>query len=208
MFCLKCCETYVYYFAIFFDMFRMILINEKIDWKRVGKWRIIPLMQIEVLLNCFVLILIFCIICFILIIFWVITCFVLILIIFCIIHRYIFWGLLLNSFDVVYTWSTNWKLLLPLGMYNGGPVECPLEPLHTILLWMMWGGFKVGLFDAERRQSLGQLYIWLTLFFQLHTEKSFPILIKSNWNQIVFTMHRLVWNQKDSFRLVPKQSVI
>ena len=29
------------------------------------------------------------------------------------------------------------------------------------------------------------------------TEKSFPILIKSNRNQIVFSMHQLIWNQKD-----------
>ena len=34
-----------------------------------------------------------------------------------------------------------------------------------------------------------------------HTEKSFRNLIKSNLNQIVFTIFRLIWNQTD-LRLV------
>ena len=33
--------------------------------------------------------------------------------------------------------------------------------------------------------------------YRLHTEKYFRNLIKSNLNQIVFTMHRLIWNSKD-----------
>ena len=37
------------------------------------------------------------------------------------------------------------------------------------------------------------------------TEKYFRNLIKSNQNQIVFTIFRLIWNQTD-FRLVPNQS--
>ena len=40
----------------------------------------------------------------------------------------------------------------------------------------------------------------------VHTEKSFRNLIKSTWNQIVFTMHRLIWNQT-GVRFVPNQSV-
>ena len=39
----------------------------------------------------------------------------------------------------------------------------------------------------------------------VHTEKSFRNLIKSNRNQIVFTIFRLIWHQKD-VRLVPNQS--
>ena len=38
-----------------------------------------------------------------------------------------------------------------------------------------------------------------------YTEKSFRNLIKSNWNRIVFTMHRLIWNQME-VRLVLNQS--
>ena len=38
----------------------------------------------------------------------------------------------------------------------------------------------------------------------LHTEKSFRNLIKSTRNQIVFTIFRLIWNQKD-VRLVPNK---
>ena len=38
----------------------------------------------------------------------------------------------------------------------------------------------------------------------LHIEKSFGNLIKSNWNQIVFTIFWLIWKQKD-VRLVPNQ---
>ena len=33
-------------------------------------------------------------------------------------------------------------------------------------------------------------------FVALNTEKSFRNIIKSNRNQIVFTMHRLIWNSK------------
>ena len=36
-------------------------------------------------------------------------------------------------------------------------------------------------------------------------DKSFPNRIKSNWNQIVFTVHRLIWNQKN-VRFVSNQS--
>ena len=38
-----------------------------------------------------------------------------------------------------------------------------------------------------------------------HTEKSFRNLVKWNRNQIVFTMHRLLWNQT-GFRLDPNQN--
>ena len=38
----------------------------------------------------------------------------------------------------------------------------------------------------------------------LHTEKSFRNLINSNRNQIVFTIFRLIWNQKD-VHLITKQ---
>ena len=41
--------------------------------------------------------------------------------------------------------------------------------------------------------------------FGLHAEKYFPNLIKSNRNQIVFTIFWLIWNQTD-VRLVPNQS--
>jgi len=40
--------------------------------------------------------------------------------------------------------------------------------------------------DISRREKL---------FFGAITRRN---LIKSNWNQIIFTMHRLVWNQTDS----------
>ena len=39
----------------------------------------------------------------------------------------------------------------------------------------------------------------------LHAEKSFRNFINSNRNQIVFTMHRLIWNLTE-VRLVPNQS--
>ena len=39
----------------------------------------------------------------------------------------------------------------------------------------------------------------------IHTEKSFRNLIKSNRNQILFTIFQLSWNQK-KVRLVPNQS--
>ena len=37
------------------------------------------------------------------------------------------------------------------------------------------------------------------------SEKYFRNLVKSNWNQIVYTIFRLIWNQKD-IRMVPNQS--
>ena len=39
-------------------------------------------------------------------------------------------------------------------------------------------------------------------FFNLHTEKSFRNLIKSNRNKIVYTIFRLIWNQTDTVRLL------
>ena len=45
----------------------------------------------------------------------------------------------------------------------------------------------------------------MRLIAPIHTEKSFRNLIKSNRNQIVFTIFWLIWNQTD-VRLVPNQS--
>ena len=45
---------------------------------------------------------------------------------------------------------------------------------------------------------------WLDVASTLHnnhTEKSFPSLIESNRNQIVFTRHRLIWNTNGHVRL-------
>ena len=62
------------------------------------------------------------------------------------------------------------------------------------------------------------MYTWCIIFWytyfviikklkytQTHTEKSFRNCIKSNWNQIGFTIIRLIWNQTD-VRLVSNQS--
>ena len=48
--------------------------------------------------------------------------------------------------------------------------------------------------------------IWPTQYTVVHTEKSFRNLIKSTWNQIAFTIFRLIWTQTD-VRLDPNQSV-
>ena len=39
------------------------------------------------------------------------------------------------------------------------------------------------------------------------TEKYFPNIIKSNRNQIVFTMHRLIWNGKKNSKTVNRKLV-
>ena len=49
------------------------------------------------------------------------------------------------------------------------------------------------------------LALWIRNSVVLHTNKSVRNLIKSNRNQISFTMYRLVWNQTNG-RLVPNQS--
>ena len=41
----------------------------------------------------------------------------------------------------------------------------------------------------------------------LHTEKSFPNLIKSNRNQIVFTIFRLIWNRKRTLSVCCSKSI-
>ena len=45
----------------------------------------------------------------------------------------------------------------------------------------------------------------LIFFVSIHTEKSFRNIIKSNRNQIVFTIFRLIYNQMD-VHYVPDQS--
>ena len=49
------------------------------------------------------------------------------------------------------------------------------------------------------------MYLGDSLIHSLHTEKSFRNLIKSNRNQIVFTIFRLIWKQIE-YHLVPNQS--
>ena len=50
------------------------------------------------------------------------------------------------------------------------------------------------------------LYLRMNLeFFHIYTQKSFRNLIKSNRNQIIFTIFGLIWNQTE-VRLVPNQS--
>ena len=65
--------------------------------------------------------------------------------------------------------------LEPIGFPNWNPLRHP-----------------TGLRCFQRRRSI-------------HTEKSFQNLIKLNWNQIVFTIFRLIWNQMND-RLVPNHS--
>ena len=55
----------------------------------------------------------------------------------------------------------------------------------------------------EMECSFSQLRL---LGFSLHTEKYFRNVIKSNRNQIEFTMHQLIWNQMDTVRLVSNKS--
>ena len=51
-----------------------------------------------------------------------------------------------------------------ISRHNGWPIKGLLKPLNTILLWCT--GVFSGPHDADRRQSLGQLYVWSLLFFQ------------------------------------------
>jgi len=47
--------------------------------------------------------------------------------------------------------------------HNEGPIEGPLKHLNTIVLWWSEGfqeGPELSSHVAERRQSLGQLYVW------------------------------------------------
>ena len=55
-------------------------------------------------------------------------------------------------------------------------------------------------FNTHQRQSSVRM-----IHFLIHTEKYFRNLITSNRNQIVFTMHRLIWN-KTNVSLLPNQS--
>ena len=66
--------------------------------------------------------------------------------------------------------------------FKGGPNEVPIEMV------------KIHNKNLRRKNSL---YFHEYFQFSLHTEKSFLNLIKSNWNPIVFTMQRLIWNQTD-----------
>ena len=62
-------------------------------------------------------------------------------------------------------------------------------------------GPQLGPRDAERRKSHDVVFpVW-----GVHTEKSFRNLIKSNRNQIVLTIFRLIWIQTD-VRSVSNQS--
>ena len=46
---------------------------------------------------------------------------------------------------------------------------------------------------------IGHPWHWEERVFRTRTEKSFRNLIKSTWNQIVFTIFQLIWNQTDTF---------
>ena len=77
-----------------------------------------------------------------------------------------------------------------------------LKPLDIIApWWLRWSLIEP---SRCRESSVWRLKSdgWRILS---HTEKSFRNLIKPTRNQIVFTMHRLIWNQRD-IRLVPNQS--
>jgi len=51
-----------------------------------------------------------------------------------------------------------------ISRHNGGKWRAPLKSLNTVVLW--WYEVFQVLHDAERRQSLGKLYVWSLLFFQ------------------------------------------
>ena len=47
-------------------------------------------------------------------------------------------------------------------------------------------------------KHLSKIYILVSMSSWVHTEKSFRNLIKSNRNQIVFTIFRFIWNSKQT----------
>ena len=89
------------------------------------------------------------------------------------------------NFNCNYHFPTD---LTPIGIPIGAIIYQIM--VITIQIWS----------DSGRSRKYSTL---LTL--RLHTEKSFRNLIKSNRNQIVFTMHRLILTQK-GIRLDPNQS--
>ena len=56
---------------------------------------------------------------------------------------------------------------------------------------------------VRRSASLARCDARVNAEQRLQTGKIFRNIFKSNPNQIVFTMHGLIWNQTDSIRLVP-----
>ena len=76
-----------------------------------------------------------------------------------------------------------------------------IREISSIILYFVHiavGSSKHILFESWCRLNRAQ---------SLHTDKSFRNLNKSTWNQIVFTIFRLIWNQTD-VRLVPNQPQI
>ena len=72
----------------------------------------------------------------------------------------------------------------------------------SLMVFPVRGWINV-VFAEDEQNWMSGFQRWNPLL--IHTEKYFPNLIKSNPNQIVFTMHRLIWNQMD-VRLDPNQS--
>ena len=68
---------------------------------------------------------------------------------------------------------------------EGPQLSGTLKPLDSVVMLEDFRRYPyLGLYDAQKRQSI-------------HTGKYFRNLVKSNRNQIVFTLFRFIWNQTD-----------
>ena len=80
----------------------------------------------------------------------------------------------IDKFQQQDVWTSRWRIALTIGKLQGGHIVAPMRPRDV-------GSWMDGATD--------------------YTYKSFQNLIKSNWNEIVFTIFQLIWN-KSEYRLV------
>ena len=94
----------------------------------------------------------------------------------------------------------SYERLAPLGIMGPNWGD-PLKPFDTMMLEGFQGVPQFVPHDAKRHASLSEGWIFFPSSRQrslVRTEKSFRNLSKSNRNQIVFTIFRLIWNSKQT----------
>ena len=83
---------------------------------------------------------------------------------------------------------------------NSFPFTIWRDLITRFLIWL-------GKAKNKRKQTRIDLSECCEKIYHLHTEKSFQNLIKSNRNQIVFAMHRCIWNSKRTASVCCSKSI-
>ena len=123
-----------------------------------------------------------------------------------------FFCMLFSCIVLYFFFCNDWNILTPAIRYTGASRHNVTPRYLMVLLWCS-GAFRELIkppwcreTPASRTTVRGEIPVRWKMH-SVHTEKCFRNLIKSNRNQIVFTIFRLIWNSKRTLSVCCSNSI-